>query len=246
LPVGFPSLVSIDIVPNNLPEKLASFVGREQEIEEIIGLLDPSSNYSKKVRLLTLTGPGGTGKTRLSLQVARGLLPNFSDGVFFISLAPINEASQVSNAIAVELGLVEQPGLPLSELLGQYLRKKEMLLVLDNFEQVIDAAPLVTRLLSAAPKLTMLVTSRELLQLRGEREYAVSPLKMPSYVPDMSLSELATYEAIALFTQRAQAANPGFSLTKENAEAVVEICARLDGLPLAIELAAAWGKLFSP
>jgi predicted ATPase/class 3 adenylate cyclase len=245
LPLNFPPLISLGSSPNNLPEQPTSFIGREREVEEIINLLNSSSRENKNVRLLTLTGPGGTGKTRLSLEVARRSLSHYPDGVYFVGLAAITEASQVPNAIAVELGLVEQPGLPLSELLARFFRKKEMLLVLDNFEQVINAASLVNHLLSVAPRLTILVTSREILSLSGEREYMVQPLTMPAY-PGVPFSKLASFEAISLFIQRARAAAPKFMLTEENAGAVVAICAHLDALPLAIELAAARIRLFSP
>ena len=188
---------------------------------------------------MTLTGPGGTGKTRLSLRVAEHVRPNYLGGAYFVDLAPINDSGLIATTIAHAIGLPEDPKRPVSETLESHLRDLHLLLVLDNFEQLIDGAPLVGRLLPAAPRLTILATSREVLHLRGEQEYPVPPLGVPDVGSLPSLESLSRYDAIALFVQRAGAARPDFRLTSQNAASVAAICARLDGLPLAIELAAA-------
>ncbi|MGD2079237.1 MAG: LuxR C-terminal-related transcriptional regulator, partial [Chloroflexota bacterium] len=222
-----------------LPAQLTSFVGRQRELAEVKELL-------KKARLVTLTGPGGTGKTRLSLQVAAAVAGHYAHGVTFIGLASTVDPMQVPGTIAHELGLTEQPGQPLPAMLGRYFEAKNALLVLDNYEHVLEAAPLVSHLLAAAPRLTVLATSREVLRLSGEYEYPVPPLVVPDPDQAASLADLPQYESVELFLQRAQAAKRDFTLTAENASAVARICARLDGLPLAIELAAARLRLFAP
>ena len=198
------------------------------------------------MRLLTLTGPGGTGKTRLGLQVAAELSDRFADGVFFVNLAPISDPELVVPAIAETLGIREGAGRSLLERLKEELRQKQMLLLLDNFEQVVSAAVQVVDLLAACPQLKVLVTSREVLHVRAEHEFPVPPLSLPDlkHLPD--LAALSHYAAVALFIQRAQAVKPDFQLTNANARAIAEICVRLDGLPLAIELAAARIKLLPP
>ncbi|MGH3105972.1 MAG: ATP-binding protein, partial [Rubrobacteraceae bacterium] len=198
------------------------------------------------VRLLTLTGPGGTGKTRLGLQAAADLVDEFECGTFFVPLAPITDPTFVAPTIARALGLTETADQSLKELLRDYLRHRQVLLLLDNFEQVLGAAPLVTELLSAAPNLKVLTTSRILLRLYGEYEFAVPPLEVPDPGRRESLEQVTQYEAVRLFIERARAAKADFAVTSDNAPEVAEICARLDGLPLAIELAAAWIKLLSP
>jgi predicted ATPase len=198
------------------------------------------------VRLLTLTGPGGTGKTRLAVHAGAEVLDTFADGVYFVDLAPISDPDLVIMTIMQTLGLKEIGGQPPLEQLTAYLRNKQLLLVLDNFEQVVNAASRVADLLAAAPQLKVLVTSRMVLRLRGEKEYAVPPLALPNpnqLPPPQALSQ---YAAVALFIQRAQDVKPDFQVTDANAPAVAEICARLDGLPLAIELAARRSKLFAP
>src|SRR5439155_18618745 len=189
---------------------------------------------------------GGMGKTRLALQVGAELTDEFQDGVFFVDLATIREPGLVVSQIAQTLAVRETGGLPLVESLKEYLRDKRILLLLDNFEQVIDASPAVAELLASAPQLEVLATSRSVLHLRGENEFSVPPLSMaaPDALPP--LEELAEYEAVALFVQRARRVQPGFELTEQNAPAVAEICYRLDGLPLAIELAAARIRLLPP
>ena len=227
--------------PNNLTENLSPIIGREKEIAEITELLKRDD-----ARLLTLTGVGGTGKTRLAREVAHRMLKDFSDGVFFVELASITQPELVAASIAQPLGVKEAGGKPILEILGDYLRERNLLLVIDNFEQVIDAAPNIAKLLAAANRLKILVTSRALLYLSKEREYIVPPLDMPTEAASVSLAELSNYEAVKLFVERARGAKPKFALSEENAGSVAEICARLDGLPLAIELAAARIKILSP
>jgi non-specific serine/threonine protein kinase len=227
--------------PNNLSVQRTSIVGREREIEEICGEL-----RREGMRLLTLTGVGGTGKTTLAHAVAGQLLPEFSDGVFLIELAAIKQPELVASTIAQPLGVKETGGKPIVEALKDYLRGKRMLLVVDNFEQVSAAGSIVAELLVAAPRLKMLVTSRALLHLSFEHEYMVPPLAAPETLAQVSPDELTRYEAVRLFVKRARGVKANFVLTDENARSVAEICARLDGLPLAIELAAARVKVLSP
>jgi len=237
----FPPLETLDIRRNNLPAQPTPLVGRERELEEILALL-----RSSHVRLLTLTGPGGTGKTRLGLQAAAELTDEFEDGVFFVALAAVADPSLVAPTITRTLGLAESGNQPAEELLEDYLRDRQVLLVLDNFEQILESASLLDALLSVAPGLKVLATSRTPLGLYGEHEFPVGPLSLPDTGSLPSVEHLTRYEAVRLFVERARAIRPDFSLTEENAPAVVEICARLDGLPLAIELAAARIKLLSP
>jgi len=222
-----------------LPPQLTSFVGRRREIGEIRQLLMTS-------RLVTLTGPGGCGKTRLALQVARESAGQFDDGVFFVSLATTMDPSLVPNAVAQEMGIVEQPNTQLEDTLRSYLVEKQILLLIDNFEHLLEAASLLSDLLSVAPKLTALVTSQEALHLSGEYEYLVPPLSIPDPSSVQSTDDLSKYESVNLFTERAKAVSTHFALTDENAKTIATICSRLDGLPLAIELAAARVKLFTP
>jgi predicted ATPase/class 3 adenylate cyclase len=240
LPASFPPLNTLDVRLNNLPIQPTPLLGREREVAEIADLLRHAD-----VRLLTLTGTGGTGKTRLALQSAAELIDDFEDGVFLVALAPISDPELVASTVAGALSVSESAGRPLKEDLRDFLNTKELLLVLDNFEQVVDAAPLVGELLSGCPGLKVLATSRTLLRIYGEHEYAVRPLELPDPDHLPPIETLRQYEAIRFFTERARAANAHFSLTNENALAVAEICARLDGLPLAIELAAARTKLLS-
>jgi predicted ATPase/class 3 adenylate cyclase len=239
LPAEFPPIRSLDSRPNNLPTQLTSFVGREQELTEAAAVLEGA-------RLLTLTGPGGTGKTRLSLELAARAADRFPDGVFFVPLEPISEASLVPATIAQVLGLPDRGGRSPVDRLVDYLRDRRVLLVLDNVEQVRSAAPVVGELLVGAPGLTVLATSRSTLHVYGEREFPVPPLGVPDARETADPEAVARYEAVALFVERAMAARPSFRLTAADAPAVAEICRRLDGLPLAIELAAARVKLLSP
>jgi predicted ATPase/DNA-binding CsgD family transcriptional regulator len=227
-------------VPSHfLPAQTTPFIGRKLEIAEVKRLLQTA-------RLLTLTGTGGTGKTRLALRAASEVLEDFADGVYFVDLAPLSDAALVTNAIAAALGVTESVSQPLMESLKHRLRHQHLLLVLDNFEHVLSGAPLVSDLLAAAPDLKVLVTSREALHLYGEQEYFVPSLTLPEPTLSQSPSELAQYESVALFVQQARAVKPGFELKQENALEVAQICVRLDGLPLAIELSAARIKLLTP
>ncbi len=241
LPANFPPLKTLDNSPNNLPVQPTSLIGREKEVAAVLDLLQ-----REEVRLLTLTGPGGTGKTRLGLQVAAELAERFTDGVFFVNLAPISDPELVVPTLAQTLNVKEIAEQTLLDLLKASLHWKHLLLLLDNFEQVLGAAVYVADLLAACPNLKVMVTSRMTLHIRGEQEYAVPPLAVPDpkHLPDLVV--LSQYEAVALFIQRAQAARPEFQVSNANAPAVAEICVRLDGLPLAIELAAARIKVLPP
>ena len=197
-------------------------------------------------RLVTLTGAGGVGKTRLALAVAEELGETFADGVAFVDLAPASDPESVPPAIARTLGIPDDGALPLVERLANALHERELLLVLDNFEHVLPAAPGVLELLQAAPRVTALVTSRAVLRVRGEREFPVAPLACPAPSGDEPAGALLRYPALALFVQRAQDVRPDFALGPDNAAAVSELCRRLDGLPLALELAAARTRILSP
>jgi len=239
LPNDFPPLRSLDRTPNNLPQQVTTFIGRDGDIVQGLRLLD-------RTRLLTLTGPGGTGKTRLSLQLAAEAAAGFPDGAFWVPLAPISDPdlvpSTIAHALGVQIGGKEDP---LGRVL-EHVRGKRMLLVLDNFEQILPAAPSVAALLASGPDLKVITSSRAPLRLSGEQEFPVSPLELPDPERLPSLDVLAQSDAVKLFIERARAVKPDFMITPENAAAVAEICVRLDGLPLAIELAAARVKLLSP
>ena len=238
----FPPLTVLDQEPGNLPVLSAAFVGRSVELAEVSMRLDDRS-----IRLLTLTGPGGTGKTSLAIRAAMGQATHFPDGRFFVDLAPARDANAVLVAIARVVGLGEVTDRPLFDELTERLRERRMLLLLDNFEQVTTAAGVATRLLGDCPELKLLVTSREALHVRAEHLYAVPPMTLPpAGMRRASAEQTGRYEAVQLFVERARIVRPDFRLTDENAAAVSEICLRLDGLPLAIELAAARLRLFSP
>jgi predicted ATPase/class 3 adenylate cyclase len=254
LRLDFPPLRSIDARPNNLPTQLTSFVGRERELAEASRLLAEN-------RLVTLTGPGGTGKTRLSLQVAADAADDFPDGIFFIALETVREPVLVPSRLAAAVGLAEGARRTATEILEEWLTGKRVLFVLDNLEQVLGVGPTVADLLRKEPGLKVLATSRAPLQVSGEQEYPVPGLpappdptqltalelaQLPAEARTLDVAALSTYEAVRLFIARASAVRPGFAVTTENAPAVAAICARLHGMPLAIELAAARIKLLSP
>jgi predicted ATPase/transcriptional regulator with XRE-family HTH domain len=243
-PVSSPAIAASGS-PVRLPASLTSLVGRTAEIEAITALL-----AQPKMRLLTLTGPGGSGKTRLALAVARRLaaaqVDIGADGVYFVDVTAVTDPTQLIPAIAAALNLKENPGQTILAGLIAYLQPRHLLLLLDNFEQVVAAAPDLFTLLQAAPELQLLVTSRESLHLYGEHEFPVPPLLLPPESDGVDTAVLLGYPAIALFMARAIALKPAFQLTTDNATAVVEICRRLDGLPLALELAAARVKYLAP
>ncbi|MBK9940459.1 MAG: helix-turn-helix domain-containing protein [Kouleothrix sp.] len=241
LPAEFPPLRTLDHAITNLPSQPTAFIGREKEVAAVRDLFGRDD-----VRLVTLTGPGGTGKTRLGLRVAAELLDEFPDGVWFVNLAPLSDSSLLAATIAQIFSLREIGGQPIDEVLKHYLRAKRLLLLLDNFEQITAAASLVGELLSAALGLKVLVTSRAPLHLLGEHEHPVPPLGLPNRIQLPDVEQVTQYEAVRLYIERAQTVKPNFVVTNDNAPAVAEICTRLDGLPLAIELAAARIKLFPP
>jgi predicted ATPase/class 3 adenylate cyclase len=229
----FPALRSLEATPNNLPQQVTSFIGRERELAEVKRLL-------ANTRLLTLLGVGGIGKTRLSLQVAADLMDDYPDGVWFVELAPQTDARLVPQAVASVLGVKEEAGHPVVEALAKYVKDRQLLLVLDNCEHLVPAcAELAKRLLQAGPRSKVLASSREHLHVAGETTYLVPALDAPDPQQTIALGALTRYEAVRLFTDRAGAAQPSFQITQQNATAVADICHRLDGIPLAIELAAA-------
>jgi predicted ATPase/class 3 adenylate cyclase len=238
LPSVFPPPRTLE-VPTNLPVHRTSFVGREREVIRVKELL-------RGPGLLTLTGPGGSGKTRLALQAAGELLDGYPDGVFLVELAPITDTDLVPSSIADAVGVRAEGVRPVLETLRDHLRRREMMLVLDNFEQVAEAAPTVADLLGVCPRLRVLVTSREPLHIAGEHEFPVLPLTLPDTREAPAPGDLTRYESVALFAQRAAAVDAGFRITEANAAAVAELCIRLDGLPLAIELAASRVKMLPP
>ncbi|MDX1417529.1 MAG: tetratricopeptide repeat protein [Candidatus Promineifilaceae bacterium] len=239
LPHTFPPLKTVDAVRHNLPAQVTAFIGREQEIEEIATLLTPHSAEDRQVRLLTLTGPGGTGKTRLALEVAGEIWLHFAHGVAFVDLAAVRDPAFVLPAVERSLGLRASRGLSMLESITVYLQDKEILLLLDNFEQLLPAAQDVAALLTAVPGLKILVTSRSLLRVYGEVGYELRPMQLPDPRRLPRLEALLAYESIRLFDEHARAVKTDFKIDTRNAAAVAEICSRLDGLPLAIELAAA-------
>jgi predicted ATPase/class 3 adenylate cyclase len=239
LPSDFPALKSLDARPNNLPLQLTSFIGRRREIQQITDLL-------RQARLVTLTGPGGSGKTRLALEVAHELLRDFSDGVFFVDLSPVTDPDLVGSEIAQALDIQAGPAQPIATTLVSELKDRNTMLVLDNFEQVTDAAPLIEAILRAASDVRVLVTSRTVLHVSGEHEFHVDPLGIPDPTDIRDAETLSQFDAVALFIERARAVKGDFGVTNQNAPAVAEICARLDGLPLAIELAASRTNVLTP
>ena len=238
LPADFPPPSALGN-PLHLPPDLDEFVARPREIQDIRSLLDDN-------RLVTLTGPGGTGKSRLAIEVGRISAADFPDGIFFVELAAIVDSELVPSTVAEALSLREEGARPIIETVADYLLNKQVLLILDNFEQVVEAAPVVSDLLRVDPGLKAIVTSRVSLLVSGEHEYPVPPMGLPDPERLPALDVLSEYESIDLFLQRARSVKPDFDLTDDNASVIAAICAKLDGLPLAIELAAARARLLSP
>jgi len=229
----FPALRSLETTPNNLPQQLTSFVGREQELAEVRTMLPGN-------RLVTLLGVGGIGKTRLSLQVAADTLDDFPDGVWLVELAPLTDAQLVPQAVASVLGVKEEAGRPVVEALKKHVKDRQLLLILDNCEHVVHVcAELAKLLLEAGRGLKILASSREHLRLSGEATYPVPGLAVPDLLETTTPAALTQYESVRLFIDRAVAAQPSFAVTDHNVVVVGEVCRRLDGIPLAIELAAA-------
>jgi predicted ATPase/class 3 adenylate cyclase/Tfp pilus assembly protein PilF len=233
LPADFPSLKTLEAYRHNLPAQMTTFIGREREIAEV-------KQAIKDHRLVTLTGSGGTGKTRLSLQVAADLLDSFPDGVWFIELAPLTDPDHIPQTILMTLGVGQQPGKTVTQSLIDDIRERKLLLVLDNCEHLINAcAKLAEVLLNNAPGLRILASSREALGVRGELAWRVPSLSLPDIKHLPGIDQVSQYEAVRLFIECATLAQPRFTVTNENAPAIAQICFRLDGIPLAIELAAA-------
>jgi predicted ATPase/class 3 adenylate cyclase len=237
----FPPLETLERRRHNLPRQPTPFLGRLDEVEAVAALLRRDA-----VQLVTLTGPGGIGKTRLALQTAVESLDAFPDGVFFVDLASLSDPAQIAAAISSVLGLSQEGERPPADVVAAYLTDKQVLLLLDNFEHLLDGAATVADLLRGCPDLTVLATSRAPLRLRAEREFPVQPLGVPESDQSVGPDHLARYDAVRLFLDRAVTAKPDFSLDAANAAAVAEICRRLDGLPLAIELAAARVRILPP
>jgi len=237
---NYPALRTLDSTQNNLPTQMTSFVGRAAEVAEGKRLLQTT-------RLLTLTGPGGIGKTRLSLQIAADSAPQFPAGVYFVPLSAVRDPELVASSVAQVLGVPVAGARTPIEGVVEHLHDKTILLVLDNFEQLLpDGAAAATQLLQSGPGVKLMVSSRSVLHVYGEQEFGVEPLGLPGQQAHIGLDALRQYEAVKLFIERAVAVKPGFTVTNENAPAIAGICERVDGLPLAIELAAARIKLFSP
>jgi predicted ATPase/class 3 adenylate cyclase len=245
LPETFPPVRSLDRHAHNLPEQTTPFVGRERELTAVRALL-----MRDDLRLLNLTGPGGIGKTRLSLQVAADLVDHFEDGVFFVDLSLVSDPGLVVPSVAQAVGVRESPGRSLRDGLSEFLVGKHLLLILDNFEQLLPAASDISAMLSVCPKLHILVNSRTVLHLSGEHVFPIVPLGVPDAIPEKGasalISSIQAHEAIQLFEVRARAVKPDFAINAGNAAAVVAICRQLDGLPLAIELAAARVRMLPP
>jgi predicted ATPase/class 3 adenylate cyclase len=238
---SFPPLRTLESRPTNLPVQPTPLIGRERELAAVTSLV-----RQEQVRLVTLTGAAGSGKTRLALQASAELIEGFADGVFVVGFVGVADSELVLPTVAQTLGVTESGASPLADALSDFLHDKQALLVLDNLEHLLEAAPLLGDLLAAAPGLKLLVTSRAALRLTAEHDYPVPPLSLPD--PDRlpELASFARYESVALFLDRARAVRPDFEVSADNAPAIAAICARLDGLPLAIELAAARIRILTP
>ena len=237
-PWGFPSLRSLDAFPGNLPRQLTSFVGREAELVRVVDAVAASP-------MVTLTGVGGVGKTRLALQAAAEVLPRFVDGAWLVELASVRDPDRVADAVAGVFGVAARPGMGLEDSIVAFLHDQVLLVVLDNCEHVLrPAASLVARIEGACPGVRVLATSREALNLGGEQILGVPSLSLPG--DTSSVDGLAGYESVQLFVQRARSVKASFALDAANSDGVREICTRLDGVPLAIELAAAWIGAMNP
>ncbi len=236
----FPALNSISTCPNNVPQSVTTFIGRDKEIEEVKRLLE-------NTRLLTITGSGGAGKTRLGLQVASELLDDTEwDGIWFVELASLADPSLVPQTAASALSVREEPGRPLIQTLTDYIQPRKILLIMDNCEHLLEAcAHFADTLLKSCPKLRILASSREGLGITGETTYRIPSLSVPDQKITATTDSIAGFESVKLFVERSQSAQPGFKLTDQNAPAVSQLCVRLDGIPLALELAAARVKAMS-
>ncbi len=235
----FPELVTADVVPNNLPTMVSSFVGRQQEMEEVAKLL-------RGARVVSISGVGGAGKTRLALQVAADIGSEFPGGVWFVELAPVTDPDHVDNLVARTLGIAEVPGRPIKQLIVEFLADHHSLLIIDNCEHLIDAAATLTAAITAgAPNVRVIATTRELLGVNGEVAFGLRSLGIPSK-SEHDPGEIAHFDSVRLFLERAAAAKPDYRMSAEDAASVAEICRRLDGMPLALELAAARLRTFSP
>jgi len=235
----WPALRSLDEVPTNLPAQVTSFVGREKELEQIEALLTDD-----ETRLVTLTGPGGSGKSRLAQQAAARVMEHFPDGVYWVELGDLTVPEAVAGAVMQVLKLELSPEQSPVDLIADYAHRRQIFVILDNFEHLIDAADMLAELLRRTNTLKVVVTSREILRVPGEHVYEVMPLLLPE--PPINWESLSHYESVHLFLHRMREATGDFEITPENAAAVAEICIRLDGIPLALELAAAWGRVFGP
>lgn len=238
---SFPPLKSHSVNKSNINNKLINLIGREKETEDIQKLL-----LNDDIRLITLSGPGGTGKTSLAFSVCKSLISCFDDGVYAVSLESVTDDSLVCRTISQTLGLIESPAKLILTTITEFLKDKQMLLLLDNFEQLLNSAGIISKILDSCPGVKILVTSRIVLRIKYETEYFIQPLEFPKVSGLIDPGAYEKYSAVKLFTERAKTVNPDFKITGENINEIIEICKQLDGLPLAIELASARIKLFTP
>lgn len=238
---SFPPLKSHSVKKSNLNNHITNLIGREKETTDIKKLL-----FDNNIRLITLTGPGGTGKTSLAFSICKSMISCFDDGVYAVALESLTDYSLVSHAISQALGLVECPTKPILNTLTEFLKDKKMLLLLDNFEQILSAAGIISEILESCHDVKFLVTSRTVLRIKHETEYFIMPLAFPKDTEIKDNGTFSQYSAVRLFSERAKSVNPDFKITPENINDIAEICKKLDGLPLAIELASARTKLFTP